>query len=84
MDRFDLILHFESLRITNPGHLSNMFGPMLKDFMTNPGFRSFWQAEHLYFSPIMKDWVSKNCPEIDGLRESGYLANIVKDGEDAA
>lgn len=83
-DRFDTMLHFEALGITKTKHLSGMYGALIRDFMSHPGFKSFYRAEHHYFSPTMKAWVARNCPGIDGLGESGYLAEISRGGEGAA
>ena len=60
VDRFEIMLQFEALEITDKGHLSNMIGPMIKDWLTLPGFRTYWDRESVYFSENMRQWFREN------------------------
>ena len=80
LDRFDTMLHFEQLGVSEKGHLSGMYGVAVRDCMSHPGFQAFWRAEHGYFSSTMQAWMASHGPEIDGLSDSGYLARINRSG----
>ena len=84
LDRFESMLHFKFLGVTDKVHPAEQFTPLIKDLMSNPGFKRFWQAEHSYYSPTMKDWMKTHCPASGDLDASGYLSRVVDRSDDAA
>ncbi len=79
LDRFDAMLHLESLGVIDRGLLSGYYGNLIRDFMQNPGFRAFWQDDGNYFSPRLRRWVVTNCPGTGDPHEVGALANLSGD-----
>lgn len=78
IDRFEIILQFERLRITEKGHLGNMIGPFIKDLLSYPGFKKYWESESPYFSRYLIEWYRDN---VDGQEKSitGYAGQIFRD-----
>ena len=78
VDRFEIMLQFEALGITDKGHLSNMIGPMIKDWLTYPGFRTYFERELPYFSKNMQTWYRDNAE--GGIRDTtGYIGEMLGD-----
>jgi hypothetical protein len=84
LDRFESMLHFRFLGVTDKVHPAEQFTPLIEDLMTNPGFQRFWQAEQRYYSPTMKDWMKSNCPGVGAPDATGYLSRVVQRSDDAA
>ena len=84
LDRFESMLHFKFLGVTDKVHPAEQFAPLIKDLMDNPGFKRFWQAEYSYYSPTMKGWMKSNCPDVGDPDASGYLSRVVQRSDDAA
>ena len=84
LDRFESMLHFKILGVTDKVHPAEQFTPLIKDLMTNQGFKQFWQAEHDYYSPTMQDWKKSNCPASGDSDESGYFSRVVNSSDNAA
>jgi hypothetical protein len=84
LDRFETMLHFKLLGVTDKVHPAEQFTPLIKDLMSNAGFKRFWASEHSYFSPTMRAWMQTHCPDAGQLDESGYLSRVVRGGNDAA
>lgn len=79
LDRFESMLHFRFLGVTDKVHPAEQFTSAIKDLMSNPGFARFWQAESLYYSPARRDWVSKHCPELGDPDAAGYFSRVVRE-----
>ena len=75
IDRFEIMLQFEHLRVTEKGHLTNMIGPFVKDLFNYPGFRSYWDGESAYFSRNLIRWYEEN---VEGKEKTsaGYIGQI--------
>ena len=76
IDRFEIMLQFERLDITDKGHLTGMFGPIMQDWLTYPGFRSVWDRESPYFSVNLQQWHQEHV-EGKELSATGYVGQIV-------
>ena len=81
IDRFEIMLQFERLKITGKGHLTGMFGPIMQDWLTYPGFRTVWERESPYFSINLRQWHRENV-EGKELSATGYVGQIIS--EDSA
>ena len=81
IDRFEIMLQFERLKITGKGHLTGMFGPIMQDWLTYPGFRTVWERELPYFSINLRQWHRENV-EGKELSATGYVGQIIS--EDSA
>ncbi len=79
LDRFESMLHFSFLGVTDKVHPAEQFTPLVRDLLSNPGFARFWQAESSYYSPTMNDWVSTHCPAVGEADPTGYFSRIVRD-----
>lgn len=75
VDRFEIVLQFEHLGITDKGHLSQMIGPFIKDLLEYPGFRGYWDGESPYFSQNLIQWHKKHVEDQKG-PATGYAGNI--------
>jgi len=78
IDRFEIMLQFERLKITGKGHLTGMFGPIMQDWLSHPGFRTVWDRESPYFSINLRQWHQENV-EGKNLSATGYVGEIVSD-----
>jgi hypothetical protein len=76
LDRFESMLQFRFLRVTNRIHPAEQYTPMIADFMSSDGFQKFWKAEHLYYSPAMSSRMKEHCPHLDSSEEVGFAARI--------
>ena len=76
IDRFEIMLQFERLDITEKGHLTGMFGPIMQDWLNYPGFRSVWDRESPYFSVNLQQWHQEHV-EGKELKVTGYVGQIV-------
>ena len=81
IDRFEIMLQFERLNITDKGHLTGMFGPIMRDWLNYPGFRTVWDRESPYFSINLRQWHQENI-EGKELSTTGYVGKILT--EDSA
>ncbi len=72
LDRFESMLHFKSLGVTDKIHPADQFTPLIKQLMGYPGFREFWRGSH--YSPAMRDWMETNCPDVSDSDASGRLS----------
>ncbi len=81
IDRFEIMLQFEHLGVTETGHLTNMIGPFIRDLFNYPGFRSYWDGESPYFSRNLIRWHKEN---VDGKEHvaSGYIGQIFGESVD--
>jgi hypothetical protein len=75
IDRFEIMLQFEWLKITDKGHLTGMFGPIMKDWLNYPGFRTVWARESPYFSINLREWHQQHV-EGKELTTTGYVGQI--------
>lgn len=75
IDRFEIMLQFEKLGITEKGHLTNMIGPFIMDLFNYPGFRSYWDGEAPYFSQNLIQWHKENV-EGREMGATGYIGQI--------
>ena len=78
LDRFESMLQFRFLGITNKIHPAEQFTPFIIDLMSNTGFQRFWQAEHVYFSSEMKSWMKEHCSNLEVTEKKGFAANIIR------
>ena len=78
LDRFESMLQFRFLGVTDKIHPAEQFTPFIVDLMSNVGFQRFWQAEHVYFSPEMKSWMGEHCPGVEVSGGTGFAADIVR------
>jgi len=78
IDRFEIMLQFERLNITDKGHLTGMFGPIMRDWLNYPGFRTVWDRESPYFSVNLRQWHHENI-EGKELSATGYVGKILTD-----
>jgi hypothetical protein len=78
IDRFEIMLQFERLNITGKGHLTGMFGPIMRDWLNYPGFRAVWDGESPYFSINLRQWHQENI-EGKELSATGYVGQIISD-----
>jgi len=78
VDRFESMLQFRFLGVTDRVHPAEQYTPFVADLMSNVGFQRFWQAEQVYFSPQMKRWIEEHCPDAAGSSKPRFAANIVK------
>jgi hypothetical protein len=78
IDRFEIMLQFERLNITDKGHLTGMFGPIMKDWLSHPGFRTVWDRESPYFSINLRQWHRENV-EGKELAPAGYVGEIISE-----
>ena len=79
IDRFEIMLQFERLNITDKGHLTGMFGPIMQDWLSHPGFREVWDRESPYFSINLRQWHKENV-EGKELSATGYVGEIISEG----
>ena len=78
IDRFEIMLQFERLKIADKGHLTGMFGPIMQDWLSHTGFRTVWDRESPYFSINLRQWHKENV-EGKNLSATGYVGEIVSD-----
>jgi len=78
IDRFEIMLQFERLGVTEQGHLTNMIGPFVKDLFNYPGFRSYWDGESPYFSRNLIQWYEENVEGKEDMA-AGYIGQIFDD-----
>jgi hypothetical protein len=83
IDRFEIMLQFERLNVTDKGHLTGMFGPIMQDWLTYPGFRTVWDRESPYFSVNLRQWHKENI-EGKELSATGYVGKILTDDSASA
>jgi len=83
IDRFEIMLQFERLNITEKGHLTGMFGPIMRDWLNYPGFRTVWDRESPYFSVNLRQWHQENI-EGKELSATGYVGRIFNDDSASA
>ena len=83
IDRFEIMLQFERLNITDKGHLTGMFGPIMRDWLNYPGFRNVWDGESSYFSVNLRQWHEENV-EGKELSATGYVGKILTDDSASA
>jgi hypothetical protein len=69
LDRFESMLHFKFLGVTDKVHPADQFAPLIKELMGYPGFQKFWRGSH--YSPAMRDWMEANCPDVADSDASG-------------
>lgn len=77
IDRFEIILQFERLGITEKGHLASMIGPFIKDLLSYRGFQRYWESESPYFSHYLIDWHKDNVKSKDQ-SATGYAGQILR------
>ena len=78
LDRFESMLQFRFLGVTNKIQPAEQMTPFVIDLMNNLGFQRFWQAEHASFSSEMKSWMKKHCPSVEVSQGDGFARNIVR------
>lgn len=78
VDRFESMLQFRFLGVTDKTHPDEQYTPFVADLMSNVGFKRFWQAEQSYFSPQMKRWIEEHCPDAARSSLLRFAANIVQ------
>ena len=83
IDRFEIMLQFERLNVTDKRHLTGMFGPIMRDWLTYPGFRTVWDRESPYFSVNLRQWHQENI-EGKELSATGYVGKILTDDSASA
>ena len=77
IDRFEIILQFERLGITEKDHLVNMIGPFIRDLLHHPGFQKYWESESPYFSRYLIEWHTSNIATEEH-SVTGYAGQIFK------
>jgi hypothetical protein len=75
IDRFEIILQFERLGITEKSHLVNMIGPFIRDLLSYSGFQKYWESEAPYFSRYLIEWHQENVGS-DKQSATGYAGQI--------
>jgi hypothetical protein len=75
IDRFEIILQFERLGITEKYHLVNMIGPFISDLLNYPGFQKYWESESPYFSRYLIEWRKDNVSTLEH-SVTGYAGQI--------
>jgi hypothetical protein len=83
IDRFEIMLQFERLNITDKGHLTGMFGPIMQDWLSHPGFRAVWDRESPYFSINLRQW-HQEFVEGKELSVTGFVGEIVSENSPLA
>jgi len=63
IDRFEIMLQFERLNITDKGHLTGMFGPIMRDWLNYRGSEQFGTENRLILVSICGSGITKTLRE---------------------